>query len=55
MIPIKVVKKQLLQHGNKIREHLRYKHLNPCQQADYKKGLIDLYPVPRNFFDVLFE
>ena len=36
-----VVKKQLLQHGNKIREHLRYKHLNPCQQADYKKGLLD--------------
>ena len=36
-----VVKKQLLKHGNKIREHLQYKHLRQCQQADYQKGLID--------------
>ena len=36
-----VVKKQLLQHGNKIREHLQYKHLRQCQQADYLNGLLD--------------
>ena len=36
-----VVKRQLLQHGNKIQEHLQYKQLSQCQQADYQKGLLD--------------
>ena len=34
-----VVKRQLLQHGNKIQEHLQYKHLSQCQH--YQKGLLD--------------
>ena len=38
---IQVVKRQVLQHGNKIQEHLQYKQLSQCQQADYQKGLLD--------------
>ena len=36
-----VVKRQLLQHDNKIQEHLQYKQLSQCQQAGYQKGLLD--------------